>query len=298
MEKYIVLLILAVIVYYIHRYCVQTEVENFMKVREGFGDIAPVVSGVDDQNAINTLAQVAKKLQEGGLTVPGKLNFINSGLNSSSVQFDNDNMFRIKNKDGGQMLAIDSNGKTFFGPVGKDDGPISCGQLMVKNGSRFSGDRHYFTDAEGKGAIRVGAAWGIPGIYSEQGDIVLGSQSGNVLLKENVNVGGTLRVSNKPLVLTKVVAGGIAREIDTGVNHDEYPAIALAGFFSILDLEERDAGGFEFNTFKKDGRWFIFFNPRAQGNWHGGDNRIRARLTFFHNNIVQDDSKNWWGLHI
>jgi hypothetical protein len=39
--------------------------------------------------------------------------------------------------------------------------------LHVTNGSRFSGDRHWFTDLEAKGRLRVGAADGIPGICSE-----------------------------------------------------------------------------------------------------------------------------------
>jgi len=59
------------------------------------------------------------------------------------------------------------------------------GQLEVNNGSRFMGDRHFFTDAEGKGLLRVGAAWGVPGIYAEQGDVVVGSQTGNIWLNGN-----------------------------------------------------------------------------------------------------------------
>lgn len=303
MEKYIVILILAVLVYYIHNCWVESKIEKFFnsnKIREGFGDVAQSVGGVDDQNAINTLAQVAKKLQEGGLSLPGKLSFVNQSSNSIGLQIDEDNYFRIKNKAGGQMIAIDSNGKTFFGPAGKDDGPVTCGQLSVKNGSEFIGGRHFFTDLENKGKLRVGSAWGVPGIYAEAGDVVVGSQTGNVLLRDNVNINGTLKVSNKPLVLTKVVTGGLAREIDTGVNHSEYPGIALAGYYTTLDLEENNGGAFEFNTFKKDGKWFIFFNPRAQNNWHGyeNENRVRARLTFFHNNIVQDDTQGWWGLHL
>ena len=52
------------------------------------------------------------------------------------------------------------------------------GMLTVKNGSRFSGGRHYFQDSENVGKLRVGAAWGIPGIYSESGNVVVGSAGG------------------------------------------------------------------------------------------------------------------------
>jgi len=40
--------------------------------------------------------------------------------------------------------------------------------------------RNLFSDSEKAGSLRVGAAWGIPGIYSEKGDVVVGSQSGNI----------------------------------------------------------------------------------------------------------------------
>jgi hypothetical protein len=77
MEKYIVFIILAVALYYLHRYCVQSEVEKFLnskKIIENFGD-AVTVDGVDDNNAINTLAKIAKDLQEGGgLKVKGNIN--------------------------------------------------------------------------------------------------------------------------------------------------------------------------------------------------------------------------------
>jgi len=38
--------------------------------------------------------------------------------------------------------------------------------------------RNFFTDAEGRGALRVGAAWGITGIYSESENLVLGASTG------------------------------------------------------------------------------------------------------------------------
>lgn len=50
------------------------------------------------------------------------------------------------------------------------------GHLTVKNGSNFSGGRHYFQDEENAGRLRVGGAWNIPGIYAEDGkDIIIGN---------------------------------------------------------------------------------------------------------------------------
>ena len=46
----------------------------------------------------------------------------------------------------------------------------------------FNG-RNYFQDSEKAGPLRVGALNGTPGIYSEKGDVAVGSQSGKIQLK-------------------------------------------------------------------------------------------------------------------
>jgi hypothetical protein len=55
-----------------------------------------------------------------------------------------------------------------------------------------TGGRNLFKDSENKGSLRVGAAYGIPGIWSEEGDVIVGSQSGNIQLKGNVKAYGTV----------------------------------------------------------------------------------------------------------
>jgi len=65
----------------------------------------------------------------------------------------------------------------------KNNGNVGIGttnpraKLDVSGGSNFKGGRHYFQDEENKELVRVGAAWGIPGIYSVHGDIVLGVET-------------------------------------------------------------------------------------------------------------------------
>ena len=47
--------------------------------------------------------------------------------------------------------------------------------INVPQGISATGGRSYFKDAENRGRLRVGAAWGIPGLYSEDNqDIVIG----------------------------------------------------------------------------------------------------------------------------
>ena len=43
------------------------------KIKESFAETEQSIGGIDDQNAINTLAQLAKQLMAGGATVPGNL---------------------------------------------------------------------------------------------------------------------------------------------------------------------------------------------------------------------------------
>jgi len=65
MEKYIIILLLLTSIYYI---------QNKLKDTEGFADSpAQSLGGVDDANAINTLAQIARQLMNGSLTVPGTI---------------------------------------------------------------------------------------------------------------------------------------------------------------------------------------------------------------------------------
>ena len=72
-----------------------------------------------------------------------------------------------------------------------------------------AGGRNMFSDEEKAGNLRVGAVWGTPGIYSEKGDVVLGSQSNNVWLygKVAISTQGDAGKRNQPETL--YVDGGI-----------------------------------------------------------------------------------------
>ena len=51
----------------------------------------------------------------------------------------------------------------------------ATGNIEANNGLKVTGGRSHFKDAENRGRLRVGAAWGIPGLYSEdRQDIVVG----------------------------------------------------------------------------------------------------------------------------
>ena len=80
MEKYLIIIILVVLAYYLHRYCIQIEIKKILKTKEGFADTINT-SDPDLVKSITTLGQVCKDLQAGGLTVPGALN-IKSVINT------------------------------------------------------------------------------------------------------------------------------------------------------------------------------------------------------------------------
>jgi hypothetical protein len=57
----------------------------FYESLETFADAEQSIAGVDDANSINTLAQLARKLMDGGATVPGNLK-INSRLSVTGAK--------------------------------------------------------------------------------------------------------------------------------------------------------------------------------------------------------------------
>jgi hypothetical protein len=69
--------------------------------------------------------------------------------------------------------------------------------------------RNMFSDSEKAGDLRVGAAWSTPGIYSQKGDVIVGSQSENVWLygKVAITKEGNAQQRNQPETL--YVDGGI-----------------------------------------------------------------------------------------
>ena len=161
MEKYLVIIIAIIILYYLHNCWVENKIEKFMKLREGFTD-AITTNGVDDSNAINILAKVAKDLQEGGglkvlgnlevksntvhigQTTPGSAGYIKGGdgemrfsyINGSDTYINSPHGWHFYNQPGGVAASIDKTGNTtvkgtidtakklLVGTAGNQDGDI------------------------------------------------------------------------------------------------------------------------------------------------------------------------------
>jgi len=68
MDIYIIIFIIILIILFF--YCIRDSIDNF----ESTPAVNQSLTGIDDANAINTLAQISTQLMAGGLTVPGNMN--------------------------------------------------------------------------------------------------------------------------------------------------------------------------------------------------------------------------------
>ena len=160
-------------------------VEKFADVS---ADIKQAVKDVyqADVEAIRNLSNVATKLQNGSLTVPGPMvtNNLQVATGQWGVNHKGERHSYIVNddRDYKKLMLVGNNTAGGAREVGIWDNLTVNGTVNVTNGGRYYGDRHFFNDVEKCGNLRVGCAWGIPGIYSEDAgkDLVLGAASGNV----------------------------------------------------------------------------------------------------------------------
>ena len=98
---------------------------------------------------------------------------------------------------------------SLFAFVGRGTARAADALTIDANGvALFNGKRNFFTDEENAGNLRVGAAWNVPGIYSEKGPVVVGAQNGNIWLNGKVGIGEGKKEPSQSLD----VAGTVAAE--------------------------------------------------------------------------------------
>ena len=90
MEKHLIFLtIIVIFIVFYCLFCTQTD------TKDTFTTVSQSVTGIDDNNAINTLAALAKDLQKpAGITIPGNLN-----LKNKVVLVAEDNILKLKTPD-------------------------------------------------------------------------------------------------------------------------------------------------------------------------------------------------------
>jgi hypothetical protein len=156
------------------------------------------------------------------LDVNGTMRIQGSGLYNASgfeiVQGNSADWLRI-NQNNSWPYGTAAYGNWAFGSGGVSIGSwsdVPAGQLTVTgqynvNGTYIQGTagRNEFIDSENDGLLRVGGAWGWPGIYAESGSgLILGAASGVIDLNGNVGIGITWPTS------TLMVNGDVSATTD------------------------------------------------------------------------------------
>ena len=147
MEKYLVILIVLFIVYYLYSCWTSQKIE-------GFAD-AVSIDLADDKNAVNTLANMARDIMAGGFKVAGKLNVADDVTTEKAVVMTTgDKGFKIltegdnscwRSNAGDNRIALhkDHGNQTNFGPGGE----LRTVKLNLR-------DKHYF-NSDDDGWLRL-----------------------------------------------------------------------------------------------------------------------------------------------
>jgi hypothetical protein len=246
MDKYLVILSIITILYFAQKYCIQSEVEKILLTKnivENFSDAVNPVTG----GGLNILGNI----------ILGNRHKISSNSENLKITDLADNLANISVKD------IDVSGT-----------------LIIRQGFAFNGNNSF---TNGNAILNING----PSISSTTGPLILNAPTSNIIrLGNNTNINGVFTINNIKPILTKIITSPVnlsttPRNIDTGINSDDYPSIAFSGYVNSNSTNSQYASLIEFNTIKtQGGNWFISFTPQVTS-------VISVRLTFFHKNIVE-----------
>jgi len=192
MEKYIIILVILATIYFI---------QNKLKETDGFEDAEtkekakiPIqnMAGIDDTNAINTLAQISRQLMAGGLIVPGDM-IVQGNIKAKNLNLDGLNfisgtaspdMKKIQWGDGtGWRLRFQKDDKTPVMDIYDNSNVIITGTL-TNTGNGFFGS--------GTSKVQIGHGYRDGGacIYATGNDLQIGGSTGKTLVEGALFVGG------------------------------------------------------------------------------------------------------------
>jgi len=162
----IIVIILLIKIYFMDKEIKKLKIEGYSGNDEAIANLASIMN-TKETMVVNDLV-VKKNLKvDGDIEIGPSKTIKSSGrLHIASGEF----LYLLPKKD--LMITKDwgSNGNVQV-----------HGHLSVRGGSNFEGGRHMFKDSENAGRLRVGAAWGKPGIYAEDGkSLVLGASNARI----------------------------------------------------------------------------------------------------------------------
>jgi hypothetical protein len=192
MEKYIIILVILATIYYIQS---KLLIEDFADVP------AQSLGGVDDTNAINTLAQISKQLMAGGITVPGNI-IVEGDLvfpkpttikGAGRLHIGGEELLYILNK-AGVMIGKEWGGNgnlTVQGNVNIGADLIFPNQTTIKGAGRLHIGGEELLYILNKAGVMIGKEWGGNGNLNVQGDLIV--QGRNILAELNDLRGNAVR---------------------------------------------------------------------------------------------------------
>ena len=254
MNKYIVILSIIIVLYFVQKYCIQSEVEKFLLTKNIIEKF-----GADDIANLN------------GLNISGNIILGNKIVITSDIS-------GLKILDG----DTDTPSNLFVNDI-----DIS-GSLIMRGGMNFTGNDTSFTNDGATLKINSGENNSV-GIRSENGPLILkGSNiSDKIILGGDTDIFGSFTINNVAPILTRVIISNAtvtptARNENTGVNSLTYPSIIFSGYDDNSTSTGQYANVIEFNTYIDPTTlmWFVSLTPAIT-------TEIRIRVTFFHKNLVQ-----------
>jgi hypothetical protein len=139
MNKYLIMILIILVIYYLIK-CWNMKVENFTQAEQPIV-VEQSVTGVDNLNAINTLANIAKQLMDGGLTIPGNIS-VTKNVSTDSIKIKN--KWLMGGTGGGSgddewIRITDINNKAYYGG-------LAAGKLWT--GDNTINGRNIFTEID------------------------------------------------------------------------------------------------------------------------------------------------------
>jgi len=244
MDKYLIILIIIMILYFIQKYCIQSEVEQILITKN-------IIEKFTDSNTTSLLSNVVNNLQQiNRLDLSGSL-IINNRHKLTS--------------DSNYLKLTDISGQNFLNMSVKN--LDVSGELLVRQNSTFTGGSHNFN------VLNIDISGNNAGIKSVQGNLTI---NGSKKILGNTDISGNLRINNVKPILIKIftTTGNI---IDTGIPHSTYSGIGFSGYNHSTPSTRTPL---EFNTYKQNGKWFVSFSP---SNTQSTSIRLIFFNTFFHN---------------
>jgi hypothetical protein len=281
MKKYLIIFSILIILYYMQKYCIQSEVDKFLITQNVIEKFAEATSIQKDY--IKNLTTFANQLQNGGLDIS---NGIILGDNLK-IQIKSNNNPNITDNANTYLKITDTIGN--FKSMCVKNMDIS-GILTVRQTTRFFGSNN-FSNTNNPGRLNISSLSNNNRIHSENGDLTISSTgsasdlSNYIKLNNNTCISGNLTINGIKPILIKVIQITNNNDTDTNVSHTEYPGISLGGYSGYLITSPNLI---EFNAYKITGspNWCINFTPTPFS--PTTNHSFSVILTFFHKNIVED----------